>query len=386
MKKFLFLLFAMFLIFGGIYGAYYLINLEKAETLINRSIRYIQEENYKDATDLLNDVAVRFDYPVVKSPTLYLLAETYEREQDYKTAVAIHTTLITTERLTSSNWSLKSIIAVSRIYRKNLIKSPMSQIEVLEKYIEVINDEIKAKRWSTRTGLNRLISDLKRALQSMLLLNYNLNVSMPSDREILTELETELGFLYLQTERYDEAKRIFKDLKTTRAQFGLAQVYLQSGHGSPEYEKGISLLEDLIQYDATGNILAYYLKELFSSAQYLYKKKRYSEAIVLFQKIVRHSQNTDYSELSLFYLAQYYYQIKNSSKALTYVDILLRNSIYTKDEEAWLLKGYIYYDRRDFVQALRVFNDFIKRFPKSKDVQLARQWKSMCERSIKYLG
>jgi outer membrane protein assembly factor BamD (BamD/ComL family) len=51
-----------------------------------------------------------------------------------------------------------------------------------------------------------------------------------------------------------------------------------------------------------------------------------------------------------------------------------------------LLKGYLYYDARDYYRALKVFDSFKKRFPKSKNIQTAEEWKSMCERSVKYLG
>jgi len=67
------------------------------------------------------------------------------------------------------------------------------------------------------------------------------------------------------------------------------------------------------------------------------------------------------------------------------VAIWLSNGVAVSDEDALMLKGYIFYDRREFIRALKIFNEFIKRYPRSEKLSSAREWTAMCERSIKYL-
>jgi outer membrane protein assembly factor BamD (BamD/ComL family) len=68
------------------------------------------------------------------------------------------------------------------------------------------------------------------------------------------------------------------------------------------------------------------------------------------------------------------------------IDKLLANGVSLKDPDALMMKGFIYYDKREFVRALKVFKEFIKRYPQSEMVPQAREWKAMTERSIKYIG
>jgi len=82
----------------------------------------------------------------------------------------------------------------------------------------------------------------------------------------------------------------------------------------------------------------------------------------------------------------YYYRTKRYDRSLAYVEKILGNGAPFKDEEALLLKGFVYYDKRDFLRALKTFDAFIRQYPGGGQVQKAREWKAMSERSIKYLG
>lgn len=381
MKKGFLLFFTLLLIFSGVYGAYYFQKLKKAETSINNSIIYIHEGKYDEALDKLKDIIAQYEFGIVRAPALYLLADTYEKTGQYDSAIATHRALITNEKFArSGNWYIQSLISISKLYRKGIIKISNQQIEIIENYLELIRERIKKKLESENTDPESLAEDIMIVVRSFLSFNYNIAIKEISQEELFIELETELGFLYLMTGKYDDAKEIFLKMNTPVSKFGLARSYLESG----EEKKGIFLLEKLIKYDTTGKVQAYYLKETFKYAEHLYKMKRYDEAMVVFNSIKSEFENTRYSELSLNYLAKYYYN-KNNAIAVKYIDKIISNSVHIKDEEALLLKGYIYYDKRNFLKALKVFNDFIKRFPKSDKISTAREWKAMCERSIKYL-
>ncbi len=224
--------------------------------------------------------------------------------------------------------------------------------------------------------------DLRSVLISFFSFNFDLAVRVPEPFVLLDEVESELGFLYLRTGRYDEAEEVFSKVDTPVGMFGLSKVYLNSG----QQDKGIILLEKLMEFDTTGKVRVYYVQEAFKYAVNLYKEEKYKEAQRIFNKIQKEFKNTLYSELSLYYLARYYYEANKFDDALKSIDKILSNAVDTKNEDAQLIKGYIYFDRQDFIQALKIFNDFLKRYPDSNSTRTAKEWKAMCERSIKYLS
>ncbi len=199
---------------------------------------------------------------------------------------------------------------------------------------------------------------------------------------IIDELNTELGFLYLKAQKYEMAEETFTGLDSNVAQFGLARVYIDTGN----YKRGMDILENLLAHNTTGKLSAYYLYNLYEYAEILFEKKLFNESIALYKNLLLHAPNSIYAELASYKLATYYYGKGNYKDALQFIDKTMSNQRSEKDEDAYLLKGFIYYDDRDFVRALKVFNNFPKRFPESTKLNTARDWEEMCERSIKYLG
>lgn len=381
MKKAVLVVVALILIFTGLYGAYYFLNLKKAEALINAAIINISEAKYDRAIKDLKTAAATYNYAVVKAPALYLLAQTYQKKGTYTAAAEVHKSLISNQRLhRNNNWYIRSIISLSRLYRRGMVKASEQQTQALEKYITMIKEKIEERSKCLDSFV--LGRYLGQSFNELISLNYNLHMKDLTDKEALRELQQELGLLYLETHNYDKAKLIFSRLDTPVSKWGLARVYIRTG----EQEKGLSLLEDLLSYDSDGKIRSYYLSEAYQHAVRMYNDKKYSSAVDLFEKVVKYSSNGKYSELALLSLARYYYGKKMHSRTLSYVESILENTVALKDQQALLLKGYIYYEKTDYVRALKIFNEFIKKYPHSESIDVARKWKKMCERSIKYLN
>ncbi|UCB44993.1 MAG: tetratricopeptide repeat protein [Spirochaetota bacterium] len=383
MKKALLIILAVVLVGGGLYGSYYFYQLQKAETQINEAILSIHEGDYIAAAQGLKDVVAMYDYRIVKAPALYLLAVVYERLEKYSSAEDAYKILISDNQLQDvHNWYTQSLISLSKLYRKGFVKSSLSQKVTLINLINAINGEIKIIEETKKESRWTFTDMVKHAFNQILAINYNINVEEVTDEKILEELKTELGFLYLETNDCSKALMLFKELDSPLSKFGLAKVYF----AMQNYRKGLETLKELITYDTTGKIQQYYINELFNYAEAMYEEKQYNEAIDLFTIVARDAPNTKYAEQSLYYLAKYYYNTHNNRKSLIYIDQILSNAINTKDEESFLLKGYIYYDKREFLKALKVFKDFIKTYPYSEMLNTAREWKAMTERSLKYLG
>ena len=384
MNKGFILFLILIFIFIGIYGAYFFLKLQNAEETINESIMNIKEGNYDEALNKLKIVLTNYNYKIVIAPTMFLIADTYERMGKYNNAIETHRMLISNNRLVGvGNWHIKSVISISKLYRNGLVETSKQQIESLEEYLRLIIEKIKVEMTlQEKTGIETIEMELRKILNSILNFNYDLAIKDASQRQLLTELETELGFVYLQEKKYNKAEEIFNKINTSSARFGLAQLYLETG----DEAKGIVLLDQLILIDETGKMQKYYMKKSYEYAVKLYNEKKFSDAIRIFEGIIQQSVNTEYSELSLYSMANYYYSVNYSGPSLKYINQILSNSVKTKDEDAQLLKGYVYYDSREFLQALKAFRDFIKKYPHSDNIPTAREWESMCERSIKYLN
>ena len=383
MKRGLLVLFTLALIGCGVYGAYFFSQLEKAESLVNKAIISIYDGNLEDARATLAEAAARYNYRVVLGPSLYLLADTFMKEGKYEAALQTFKTLLSDEgREITDPWSVQTVLATSRLYRRGIHRISNRQAEILIQSVETIVSKLAGGTVQDEWGLDALRRELSYIWKRVLDLGFKLHLEEITREELSVEAKTELGLLYLNRKEYERARGIFEGLHTPVGELGLAKVYVATG----EEIKGIGILEELMQYDRTGAIRAFYLKEVYEYGEELYRNKRFTEAVKVFEIIGRQSDSMMYADLSLYYVALYYYSVKGYSSALTYADKVLSNGVAVSDEDALMLKGYIFYDRREFVKALKVFNEFIKRYPRSEKLSSAREWTAMCERSIKYLG
>ncbi len=382
MKKGFLILLILIFIFVGIYGTSYFLKLKRAEQKLNDALLLISEGNHKSAIEKLKEIIASSEYPIVKAAATYILGDAYERNQEYTKSIETHQSLISDPRLTEKGkWHVQSVLSLSRMYRQGVSSVTPQKTELLHNYLESLIDTVKEEKVREQSGQS-LEEELKDIVDYLLKQSFSLSIQDLSYDELLVSLQTELGLLLLQEKEYERAESILSRLDAPLARFGLARLYLETG----QERKGISLLEDLLQYDNTGKIKSYYITAVFYYAENLYSNKDYLEAVPLFMKIIEREKDTEYSESSLYYVAMYHYRSKTYTDSIKYIDRILSNAVLTKDEEAHLLKGYIYYDRRDFIQALKVFHNFLSKYPYSERAKTAYEWKAMCERSLKYLG
>jgi tetratricopeptide (TPR) repeat protein len=378
MKKTLLAILALILIVCGIYGIHAYSKMKQAKSKLNNAVLSINEEKYDDAIDKLKSVISVYTQSIVKAPALYLLGSVYEKKGNYEAAVEAYRILVTHKDIPVNNdWLILSIISLSKMYRNELLPLSEGGEKAVFRYIYTIENAIRLKK--DHISLSPFFGWDETPFISL----QNNLVSLKIDKdEMLKYLETELAFLYIEAKRYEEAAAIFSDLDTNAARFGMAQIYFELGH----YRNGINLLKELTDYDTTGKINALYLDKMYTYGELLFEKEYFKEAVDIYQKIIVLSPDSRYGELSSYKLALYCYSIGDFEKAHRFADTTLTNNIALKDEDSFLLKGYMYYDLREYYKALNIFNSFKKRFPKSSNMQTAEEWKSMCERSVKYLG
>jgi tetratricopeptide (TPR) repeat protein len=413
MGKFFLIIFSLLLIFGGIYGLFYLLSLRDAEIELNNAINTIYTGNFKEAEETLTRVTAQYETTVIKAPALYLLAELYEKKGEWTAAAETYKSiLLDTEIPTDSIWHLRALLSASKLFRQSLAGTSRHRVELFEDYIEMVKKRIE--EMDGRGGFSTLSAQINHFIQSLLIPTGSRLAELFNNKSIRQDLETELAFLYLETGRFTDAEKLFLSLKTKTSAFGLAQLYLKTDRE----EKGVEILEELLKYDTTGRIYLLYFEEAYNLAKRLEEAGEFQKAIEVYQKIINNSREFQsgplyrkasmqtggegsstegaenpalraalfYEELGAFQLASYYYKRGNLQKALSFLEQVLKNRDTSKDEEALLISGYIYYDSRDFYRALKIFNDFIKRYPRSPYFRNARDWKAMAERAIRYLN
>jgi len=379
MKKVLLILLAVILIFFGVYGTYHFFQIKRAEIELSRAVGEIREGSYGRAVSTLRSTVSRYHQQAIQASGLYMLAQVYEKMNRYEAALGTYGTVLAGDRVwKGNNWYARSLIAVSRLHRKELVRTSEHKKTVLDEYVNRMRTELNEMSRRGSLGILRRNTVL---LAYSLMNSGTLIINGVRDDTVEDDLLLELGFLYLDTGRYDDAKKILLTLDTKAAKFGLARSYLESG----DFESGMELLEQLLPYDATGEINSYYTEKTYLYAErFLFDRPE--EALPLLRRIDERNPRSEYGELALYQLIRYYYGSGDYKTALTLVGKALDNGVRDKDEDITLLKGFILYDNRDFLSALKTFRQFITVYPSSVRLQEARQWKAMCERSIKYLG
>jgi tetratricopeptide (TPR) repeat protein len=378
MKKTLLVILALILIVGGIYGLSAYSKIKQAKNHLNDAVLSLNESKHDEAIEKLKSIVAVYPQSMIKAPALYLLGTSYEKKGNYAAAGEVYRMLVTHKDIPVNNdWFILSIIAISKLYRNELLPLSKGSETTVFKYIHTVENAIRMKK--DHISLSPILGWDETPFISL----QNNLVSLKLDKEeILKYLKTELAFLYIEAERYREAAVIFSDLDTNAARFGMAQIYFELGY----YRNGIELLKQLTAYDTTGKINQLYLEKSYRYAELLYNEEYFKEAVEIYNKIITLAPDSRYGELSSYKLAVHYYSQDDFNKAHRYADTTLTNSVHLKDEDSYLLKGYLYYDARDFVRALKIFDGFKERFPDSDNLQRAEEWKSMCERSVKYLG
>ena len=380
MKKLIGFVFAILLLIIGILGIYHFYKLENARNLLNSTIDVYRKGRREEAITALNKIAGDYNYPVVKGYVYLLLGDIYYDAENIKKSIEYYNQI-------TKDLGMKEIkkvyyqahVRIAGIYLK-LLKSKKieDKNELILKKIYELESLIKENEKPLRSHP----VNLKNILYYFESIAFKPEIYIPDIDESIDQLKTELGYLYFYAGNTKKAEDYFKEVDNTYAKLGLARIYLLTGRR----ERALELLYDIKEFVPDKAPIELYYDELFRYANDLFKKAFYEEAIFYFKKISLKMPDTLYSELSLYKLANYYYDRNEYKPALKYINSLISNSIYAKDQNGFILKGIIMYKTGNYNEALQIFNNFLKRYPSSRRKSEVREWKALCERSIKYLN
>ena len=147
MKKTLLVILALILIVCGLYGISAYLKLKQAKNHLNEAVLSLNEKKYDDAIEKLKSVIAQYPQSMVKAPALYLLAHVYEKEANYAAASQTYRILVTHKDVPVTNdWLLLSIVALSKMYRNDLLTLSEGSEKAVFRYIHTIENAIKLKK------------------------------------------------------------------------------------------------------------------------------------------------------------------------------------------------------------------------------------------------
>ncbi len=233
---------------------------------------------------------------------------------------------------------------------------------------------ISIKRNYTEEGINQLLG----------MLNYSRNPDLRS------RIYTELGHTYLKVGKYKKSKRMFdialhENGNNEEAILGKARAYKRLGHSTKAYNMYDYFLKYYGDYSHfSDDIQKSYHDQLYSSAYNSYKRGSYYQSIKFFRKFLQSFPYSQKTENGYYWLGENYFALKKYNTALKYFNKTLSNSIYGKDQDARIKKGYSYFLTKRYEFAAREFQIYLDKYPNGKFTRIAKKWRDMSEKEILY--
>ncbi len=132
-------------------------------------------------------------------------------------------------------------------------------------------------------------------------------------------------------------------------------------------------------------------KDVFERSMEFYNKKKYSEAIEGFKKVIYSEDILDITDDAQFYLAQCYYHIKDYEQALMEFQFLANHfSESEHTEESEFMMGKIKFlqtpspelDQEETLNALKYMGNFIEKYPDSRYRREAEEIVKKCREKV----
>lgn len=152
----------------------------------------------------------------------------------------------------------------------------------------------------------------------------------------------------------------------------LPGVIQEKGNGEASYP--YRSLASVVQKTEVEALLVLSAKQIFSKAKSDFREKRYQEALIGFDKVIRDHSYSAHVPESLFLKLESHFQLREFSKALKAYEALLQ--LYPADEltgYAMIRVGKIYEYENRFDDAIQVYRNVLLVFPQREVASLARE-------------
>lgn len=211
-----------------------------------------------------------------------------------------------------------------------------------------------------------------------------------NNRDFRSRVYTELGHAYLKMGEFKKSNRMFdialsENGSNEDALLGKARSFKRIGYDDKAYD----LYEQFLKYNGnfsqyTGDVKKSFENQLYWSGYYSYVRGKYWNAISYFSRYLRNFSDYNRTENVLYLIGECYYSARNYDKAILYFNKTLSNSYTSRDQDARIKKGYIYFLSKKFDLAAREFQIYINDYPNGRHISTAKKWKDMSTKEILY--
>jgi len=328
---------------------------------IRIGVCYFKLKDYHSSILELNNPSLSNLPEDLYSESLYLLANSYYRVQQYDDAKKIYQEILS--NFPNSDYTRSAQYGLAWTY--------FQQADYNEAYKEFHSlsdgdDSIAVKSFYWKAEAKRYAGQEDEAFRI-----YAQFVEKYPNSELVKGVQYQMGVVYYNDKQLDQSERFLKDALTSSDQTIRTKAFTLLGEielSKKQFSSAKSSFETALDIPGINPELK--MRSLLGYGVSLYYLGKNDDAIERLQEIENDDKHFEPNKVN-FYLAESYYANKN------YQDAIKRyNSIDLADAEtgsqALYGKAYSYFNLRDYDNAAYSFNDFIKRFPKDKRVIDAR--------------
>lgn len=218
--------------------------------------------------------------------------------------------------------------------------------------------------------------------QLLLLLNTT------TDPKLRSEIYTEIGRIYAKAGKLNEAQKNYQIALREYPENREAKILLAKSLGEQnKTDEAFGIYEDYLTFQAPldsdkKQVVQDFRKEALEKGLKFLQEQNIKEAIKLLQFVSEKFPNTNEAEDALYFLGNAYLQEKDYVKALKAFNDAVSNSPRHRDEASFLKKGETYYYRKDYKKAAALFRYVQNNYPKGKYYQIAKDWEEEALRAL----
>ncbi|MCH7827467.1 MAG: tetratricopeptide repeat protein, partial [Bacteroidetes bacterium] len=320
-------------------------------------ISYFYLKDYQSSILELNNPLIKNLNEKEKAQSLYLLANANYRVNNFVNAEKYYIQIINTYSSTPLVRDAKLGLAWSYFQQKKFDKAYYSFSSIKNRNDNISEESAfwaaEAKRYS---GQNTKALDIYKTF----VLNY------PNSRFISDALY-KIGVIYYSNEKYKLSERYLLNKKLTNNKRLIASAYIILGQiklKQNQFKKAEKYFREINRFKNIDQNIKN--RSDFGLSVSLFQQRRFQESLSLLLKLSTNYQNFEPNKIS-FYLAENNFELANYTAAVTHY-----KKINILDNKLYSLKlyglGYSYFNLKDYENSAYYFNDFVKKYPKDKNI------------------
>ena len=334
-------------------------------------------------------VFIGYKYDLIKTGSRQKLDE-IQLLIENESEISLHKGLEALAPIASSNIGTRqekheALFYIATIYEK------LNMPEIAKKKYTQLLDKITPSTVSLKKRIQFKIAKMKimslhrdEALIRLLIL-----IKEVRDKNFLSEIYTELGRLYLISNKIDKAVvslkiALQKKPDNHEAKILLSKIKKKSRSGCKRETVAIencakgSSIPDSVTKTTNQNLQA---KEALKVAFGYYGQHNYTRAIQYFRKIIDCCRNTPEAEIAWFYSGTAYAMLGNHKRAIKAYKNVLGNTITARDQLSMIRIGQLYFKKENFKKAIDYFQKSQKQYPNGKYLDIAKEWNDEAKKS-----